>query len=610
MTQGKFSSVQNATREAMKQLENAVLYGHIKRISALADRLMDPIIRLILDYGDFLEIINALGKIELTVEDRKAVRLVIVKVVGDIYAIINPEKSSDVPSTVIKFERGYGTSDVILVDDEVDPTVKRVGWFTLFKNLINKYDEKISTTIFSAQKYFHLLRSQLMETKSLVSQRIKEFLEELLFDYSLLSNDVLAIEGILNVFKRFPKVLDLNFKRFFPPVDDSITPFALVVYRGGENRTTDELVDLFRQNDFCSWFDVDLKYHSTILGFAARQKDGKKVDVVSLLLKSTPFTTAEGLVVDVDTPDLQGNTPLHHAVLGGRWTMIYLLMQRGANPSVVNSDGLTPIQLVDKLDDLNEIEKNQLRFHLTIDPKKKKSNRDEDEESDQEENEKENESNDDEKADEDNGGADQSNWPEFAQEFDRIKDLVDKFTQELLAKSSIKEAKLAVKYFKNNLKAIASKDLRAEIQDRIEKMKERILPSIDLNNHRLRYLYEHVQCIDREYNQIDYFMEDNVKWEVYFPPNEGDKNPTDNAKSKRKREISTEDSIILSVHYLGDIEGTANYYWECGPFKGCVDGFYQFGLDDRKDRDLIEAFKLSHKEVETFLEHVFTTIHC
>jgi ankyrin repeat protein len=46
---------------------------------------------------------------------------------------------------------------------------------------------------------------------------------------------------------------------------------------------------------------------------------------------------------DVNTPDEDGNTPLHKAVEKDRFKMVRMLLEAGADPNVRNKRGETPI---------------------------------------------------------------------------------------------------------------------------------------------------------------------------------------------------------------------------------------------------------------------------
>ena len=79
---------------------------------------------------------------------------------------------------------------------------------------------------------------------------------------------------------------------------------------------------------------------TTILHLAIQCADPPVVEQILSVAKSTP-----GVSLDLNTPDKDGNTPLHLASMLGRPTTVRLLLERNVNDSIANYQGRSPIDL-------------------------------------------------------------------------------------------------------------------------------------------------------------------------------------------------------------------------------------------------------------------------
>ena len=80
------------------------------------------------------------------------------------------------------------------------------------------------------------------------------------------------------------------------------------------------------------------------------------VKIIQMILK-------KDLAPDINTPDDFGNTPLHMSACRGYLTMTKVLFLNGADPTLINSQGRTPLKLSYKFKKVEDFIKKWIIFH-------------------------------------------------------------------------------------------------------------------------------------------------------------------------------------------------------------------------------------------------------
>jgi hypothetical protein len=344
-------------------IATSTLSYHVRRAPArFSSRMKDPIIKLAFESGDFLGLLNDLGRSVLSEEDRKAIRLVMMKVITDIYNKVNPTKVDEVPKLIMKYEKGYGTPEVHLAEDEEEKQFEpqeggdyqKVGWYLMMKTLFDKYSISHSDPVFEDAKLFIFIRSALLKQKSTVSSTIKEFLEDLLFFQFLENNEIPPTRNVLDLFSMYPDVFDINFHRIHESTGLSMTPIYLTVYKQYR-----ELSDCLIQRN-CNLISVD-EDRNNILAIAAKHNCDLMIDH---LLKKY-FSTSK---VDINGINSHGETPFHYAVKTSKMSTIELLLRYGGSVEIKDKQGKTPIECINDLSSLSTEEKEQLKTSILAHP--------------------------------------------------------------------------------------------------------------------------------------------------------------------------------------------------------------------------------------------------
>jgi hypothetical protein len=347
-------------------IATSTLSYHVRRAPPrFSSRMKDPIIKLAFESGDFLGLLNDLGRSVLSEEDRKAIRLVMMKVITDIYNKVNPTKVDEVPKLIMKYEKGYGTSEVQLAEDEEEKQFEpqeggdyqKVGWYLMMKTLFDKYSISHSDPVFEDAKLFIFLRSALLKQKSTVSSTIKEFLEDLLFFQFLENNEIPPTRNVLDLFSMYADVFDINFRRLHDSTGLSMTPIYLTVYKQYR-----ELSDCLIQRN-CNLISVD-EDGNNILAVAAKHNCELMIDH---LLKKY-FSTSKLAGLDINGINSRGETPLHLAVKTSKMSTTELLLRYGSSVEIKDKQGKTPIESINDLSSLSTEEKEQLKTFILAHP--------------------------------------------------------------------------------------------------------------------------------------------------------------------------------------------------------------------------------------------------
>eukprot|EP01040_Poterioochromonas_malhamensis_P004731 gene4731-5076_t len=297
----------------------------------------NPSLRLLYDEENFLSVINGLGKIELSDEDRNIIRLVMIKVLTNLYEVVNPTKVNEVPKLIIKYEKGYGTSTVQMTDG-------KVGWYTMFETLWEKYQDMIhelKEKVYNNHQSFQLLKQSLLKksiSTSTITNKIKLFLEDIVFYEYISCNNINKIRYVLTLFTTYPSLFDVNFTRnqgIRTPGQPTSYVEGVTALNKAISVGLEEIVDILLRRG-CNINNLDVN-GSDIMIIAAGHGH---VHLLKKFFEKYPD--------HLNYQNSHQDTPLHYAVRAGELKAIQFLLSHGADDSIVNKNGRTPLQEIEE----------------------------------------------------------------------------------------------------------------------------------------------------------------------------------------------------------------------------------------------------------------------